>query len=269
MQETGPERRTHAKTGASQLQQRLEDDFEIPRRIAEAIVSEAEACLVEQNERVVSGQRWVLLASREAGHGKSLQETALKRVCWTLDNGAEDAASYASGGTVDLRRVRIQRLLDEAVEQGALATQEDLAQALQVDVRTIKRDCRELMASGVWLPLRGTIRSIGRGQTHKAQIIRRWLCGETYDQLQRSTHHHPSCIARYVQSFVRIVALHQEGLAEFQIAYLSQCSQALVCEYLQLYQAYDAPLYRERLHEQLQRLQGTGKPKATQKKRMR
>lgn len=269
MQETGQERRTQAKTGASQLQQRLEADFEIPRRIAEAIVSEAEACLAEQNELLVSGQRWVLLASREAGHGQALQETALKRVCWTVDNGAEDATTYASSGALGLRRVRIQRLLDEAVEQGALATQEDLAATLHVDVRTIKRDCRELSAAGVWLPLRGTIRSIGRGQTHKAQIIRRWLCGETYDQLQQRTHHHPSCIARYVQSFVRIVALHQEGLAEQQIAHLSQCSQALVCEYLQLYQAYDAPLYRERLHEQLQRLHGKGKHKETEKKRMK
>lgn len=269
MQESEKERRTQTKTGASQLQQRLESDFEIPRRIAEAIVSEAEACLVERHEQLVSGQRWVLLASREAGHGKPLQETALKRVCWTIDNGAEDAASYASSGTIGVRRVRIQRLLDEAVEQGALATQEDLAQALEVDVRTIKRDCREMSASGVWLPLRGAVRSIGRGQTHKAQIIRRWLCGETYDQLQRSTHHHPSCIARYVQSFVRIVALHQEGLAEQQIAHLSQCGQALVCEYLQLYHEYDAPLYRERLNEQLARLQGNGKQTETKKKRMR
>jgi len=268
MQETGKERRRQAKTGASQLQQKLESDFDIPHRIAEVIVSEAEACLGEQNEQLVSGQSWVLLASREAGHGQRLQETALKRVCWTLNNGAEDAAAYSNSGAVGLRRVRIQRLLDEAVEQGALATQEDLAQALQVDVRTIKRDCRELTAAGVWLPLRGTIHSIGRGQTHKAQIIRRWLCGETYDQLQRSTHHHPSCITRYVQSFVRIVALHQEGLAEQQIAYLTQCGLALVQEYLQLYQQYDAPFYRERLSEQLQRLQGNAKQKETQKKRM-
>lgn len=269
MQGSEKERRTQSKTGASQFQQRLEADFEIPRRIAEAIVSEAEACLVEQNAQLVSGQRWVRLASREAGHGKPLVETALKQVCWTVDNGAEDAASYANRGAVGVRRVRIQRLLDEAVEQGALATQEDLAEALQVDVRTIKRDCRDLSASGVWLPLRGAVRSIGRGQTHKAQIIRRWLCGETYDQLQRSTHHHPSCIARYVQSFVRIVALYQEGLAEQQIAHLSQCGQALVCEYLQLYHEYDTPLYRERLNEQLERLQGNGKPKETQKKRHR
>jgi hypothetical protein len=268
MEENGKERRTMAKTPAAQLQQKLESDFSIPRRIAEAIVSEAEACLQEQNEKLVSGQSWVLLASREAGHGQALSETELKRVRWTLDNGADDAMSRTGQGRVGLRRVRIQRLLDEAVEQGALATQEDLAKALAVDLRTIKRDCQALEAAKVWLPLRGNIRHIGRGQTHKAQIIGRWLAGETYDQLTRSTHHHVTCITRYVQTFVRIVALHQEGLPEQQIAHLSQCGLLLVQEYLKLYQEYDAPLYRERLNEQLQRLQGSGKHNETQKKRL-
>jgi len=268
MKEPGNKRRIETKTAASQLQQKLESEFAIPRRIAEAIVSEAESCLQGQGEAATGGQSWVLLASREAGHGQALSETALRRVCWTLDDGADDAITYAAHGRVGLRRVRIQRLLDEAIAQGGLATQEDLAKALQVDVRTIKRDCCELEAAGVWLTLRGNIRNIGRGQTHKAQIIRRWLCGETYDQLTRSTRHHVTCITRYVQTFVRSVALHQEGLPEPQIAHLSQCGLPLVQEYLKLYQKYDAPLYRERLTEQLQRLQGGRQHKETKKKRM-
>jgi hypothetical protein len=118
------------------------------------------------------------------------------------------------------------------------------------------------------LPLRGNVRSIGRGQTHKAQIVGRWLAGETYDQLTRSTRHHVSSISRYVQTFVRVVALQQEGLSEQQIAHLTQCGVALVQEYLQLYQQYDTPQQRERLTEQLQRLQGKSQPSETQKKRL-
>ena len=118
------------------------------------------------------------------------------------------------------------------------------------------------------MPSNGNIRSIGHGQTHKAQIIGRWLGGETYDQLTRSTHHHVSCIARYVQTFVRVVALQQAGLDEQQIAHLTQCGVPLVQEYLQLYQQNDAPHCRERLNEQLQRLQGRAQPLETQKKRL-
>ena len=125
-----------------------------------------------------------------------------------------------------------------------------------MDVRTIKRDCQALQKAGVWLALRGNVKSIGRGQSHKAQIVGRWLKGETYDQLMRSTHHSVMCIGRYVQTFARIVALHQEGIAENQIAYLTQCGVGLVQEYLRLYQQYDDPCLRERLAEQLLRLQG-------------
>ena len=74
-------------------------------------------------------------------------------------------------GSPTLRRVRIQRLLDEALAQGAVATQEDLAQALHVSLRTIKRDCAA-QAQEVYLPTRGNLHGIGRGQTHKAQIGR-------------------------------------------------------------------------------------------------
>lgn len=268
MERTKSEKRAKAKTARSQLQQKLESEFDIPRRIAEAIVSEAEECLCDESEELPSGQQWVLLASREAGHGQALSETAMKRVCWTLDDGAGDKATLSSYGKSGVRRVRIQRLLGEAVEQGALATQEDLAEALGVDVRTIKRDCQALEASGAWLPLRGTMQSIGRGQTHKTQIVGRWLGGETYDQLTHSTHHHVSCIARYVQTFVRVVALYQEGLVEQQIAHLTQIGVPLVKEYLDIYQQYDAPHYRERLNEQLQRLQSNGSHNDTKKKRV-
>jgi uncharacterized protein DUF1670 len=268
MEQTGSERRAFAKTKASQLQHKLETEFDLAPRMAQAVVAEAEACLSDECASQVSGQRWVLLASREAGHGQALSETATKRVCWTVDAGADDAVTLAAQGRIGVRRVRIQRLLDEAVEQGALATQEDLAQVLAVEVRTIKRDCQALQAAGVWLPLRGNVRSIGRGQSHKRQIVGRWLRGETYDQLMRSTHHHVSCIARYVQTFVRVVALHQEGLPAPQIAHLTQCGERLVQEYLQLYQQPTEPVCQERLAEHLQRLQSGRTPAETQKKRL-
>lgn len=268
MEQTERERRAYAKTQRAHLLRKLESEFDLAPRLAQAVLEEAELCLRDDNERVQLGQRWVRLAAREAGHGQRLSETATKQVCWTIDNGAEDEATLSSQGRLGLRRVRIQRLLDEAVEQGALASQEDLAQALQVDVRTIKRDCQALQAVGVWLPLRGHVRSIGRGQSHKAQIVGRWLHGETYDQLMRSTHHSVSCISRYVQTFVRIVALHQEGFSESELAHLTQCGVRLVQEYLTLYRQYDEPVCRQRLAEQLLRLQGRSSVAETQKKRL-
>jgi transcription initiation factor IIE alpha subunit len=143
--------------------------------------------------------------------------------------------------------VRIQRLLDEAVEQGGVATQEDLAQALQVSLRTIKRDFAILQSQGVFLPTRGNLRGIGRGQTHKAQIVGHWLRGATYDQIAHQTRHTLSAIQRYIQTFVRVVELHQQGFADSQIGLLLNVGLALVREYLAVYQQHATPECRERL----------------------
>ena len=160
------------------------------------------------------------------------------------------------------RQVRIQRLLDEALAQGAVASQEDLARALQVSVRTIKRDCAALQVQGIYLPTRGNLQGIGRGQTHKAQIVGRWLGGETYDQVAWHTHHAVSCVRRYVQTFVRVVNLHQQHFSLQEIGLLLQISQPLLKEYLAVYEQYDTPFCRQRLQEQLARLTGhAGQPK--------
>jgi Mn-dependent DtxR family transcriptional regulator len=158
-----------------------------------------------------------------------------------------------------LRLVRVQRLLDEALEQGALATQEDLARVLQSSSRTIKRDFAELHSAGLYLPSRGYMKGIGRGQTHKAQIIRRWLHGETYDQLSVNSHHAVSSINRYLKTFVQVVRLHQEEMSTNQIALLLQIGAPLVQDYLNVYEQNAEAECRERLKEQLTRLCGAGK----------
>ena len=45
MTKTEQEKRAMSKTQAGQLQQKLESDFHLAPRIAQAVVSEAEACL--------------------------------------------------------------------------------------------------------------------------------------------------------------------------------------------------------------------------------
>ena len=186
---------------------------------------------------------------------------------WTIDAGAEDQEVLSKHGRVALRQVRIQRLLSEAVEQDALASQEDLAHVLHVALRTIKRDCKELQEQGFWLPLRGNVRGIGRGQSHKALIISRWLQRETYDQLERSTKHTVVSIRRYVQTFLRVVELHQAGFAPAEIAHLTQCGLALVEEYLCVYDECDEPLRRDKLQEELERFRRSSRSFSGKKKR--
>ena len=247
-------KRRMAKTPEERFLNMLEQDFAYPPKIAKAILDEARNCLLGRMEHMRPGQMRVVLVKRAAPHGRPLRETEKVEVVWTIAAGQEDLAVIKGANLQRLRQVRIQRLLDEALAQGAAATQEDLAAALQVSLRTIKRDCAELKAQGIYLPTRGNLQGIGRGQTHKAQIVGRWLSGETYDQITFHTHHSQSSVQRYVQMFVRVVNLHEEGFKSEEIALLLQTGQPLIVEYLAIYRQHDTPWVRRRLAEQRRRL---------------
>jgi hypothetical protein len=253
--------RHDAKTSEQRFLQILEQEFRYAPKIAEAILGEAQGCLVGKPGNIKIGQMRVLLARQKAASGQALSQTSKVEVTWTMDAGAEDITVLRKNGPTGLRQVRIQRLLDEALEQGALATQEDLARVLHTSPRTIKRDFVELQTKGLYLPSRGYMKGIGRGQTHKAQIIRRWLHGETYDQLSINSHHAVSSINRYLKTFVQVVRLHQEGMSTNQIALLLQIGEPLVRDYLDVYEHNAEDECRERLAEQLTRLCGTDRPK--------
>ncbi|MGQ9854914.1 MAG: DUF1670 domain-containing protein [Candidatus Oleimicrobiaceae bacterium] len=246
--------RLQCKTPEARFLSILEREYDVAPRVARALLEEAVTCLVEASKPLPPGQVRVILARRQATAARSLRDTPTVEVVWTVDAGHEDGQVLLEHGSTALRQVRIQRLLDEAIDQGAVATQEDLAHALHVSVRTIKRDCLELQGEGVYLPTRGNVHGIGRGQTHKARIVGRWLAGETLDQIALHTHHCVSSVQRYVQAFARVMQLHSQGFPEGEIAQLLQISIPLVREYLAVYQQHDSPASRERLEEQLQRL---------------
>ena len=255
------QKRIDTKTAEQRFKQMLEQEFHFAPKIAQSIVEEAQLHIGVQSGPKQAGQQPVILAKREAGHGRPLWETELMQVTWTIDAGLEDRQVSDRYGPKALRQVRIQRLLLEALEQGAVASQEDLAQVLNVSVRTIKRDFEQLQAQGLYLPSRGNLHGIGRGQTHKARIIGCWLRGATYDQIAQQTHHSFGSIGRYIQTFVRVIDLHQQAFSEVQIAQLLQIGQPLVQEYLAVYQQHDQAECRERLQEQMARFKQAGRAK--------
>lgn len=255
--------RLQAKTAEQRFIRVMIEEFNYAPKVAQAILTEAEESLLGQAKNLRPGQVRVVLVKRDAAHGQALANSETKEVTWTVDAGAEDYEIEERDGPSALRRGRIQRLLDEAISQGTVASQEDLARALHVSVRTIKRDCAYLQQQGIILATRGKLKGIGRGQSHKAQIVGRWLQGETYDQIARRTHHSLSCVKRYVQAFARVIKLHQKGFSRGEISLLVQLSTALVEDYLTIYNQNDTPFSRQRLQEQLERLSQTNR---TQKK---
>ena len=179
------------------------------------------------------GQMIMLAVSADTPPGRSLADCPRIAITLTLDS--PDDLEALRMGIAALRRSKIQPLTVEAQEHGALLTQEDLARLLCSSRSTIKRDIAYLRSQGVAVPTRGQVKDIGRGVSHKAQIIGDWLAGYTFSEIQRRRWHSIGSIERYSGDFLRVVRLHSHGLAVAEIRISTRLSERLIQEYLDLY----------------------------------
>lgn len=240
------------KTVERQFLYELESDFELAPATSRAVLETAQQVLfpfVGEGE-IREGQMRVTVVSVDEPSGKPLSAMKKIGVVVTVDGGMEDLAVQKQFGLVALRRFRLLRMTEEAVDQKGVLTQEDLARLLQTDVRTIRRDISVLRAAGHWVPTRGTVKAIGRGQSHKAKIVEMYLRRMTYTEIVRRTRHAPGSVKRYVETFGRVVVLWEKGIRESgEVGYVVGISERLAGEYLDLRRRYDRPSYRDRLEE--------------------
>lgn len=245
------------KTPESSFLRVLQEEFEFSPRVSQEVLTTAKEMLVGGLPAAAlrPGQIRQVVASLDAPFGPPLAEIAKIEVTLTVDAGADDAEVLAREGRAAVRRGRILRLTAEAIEQGGVLTQEDLARALRVEARTIRRDVQILEAEGHLVHTRGRVKGVGRGQTHKVRIIELWLDREGYDKISRWVHHSLQSIKRYISTFQRIAVLHRKQTPVEEIAFLTRSSVRLVTDYLALYEAALAvPHRREKLEEELARV---------------
>jgi len=249
--------RLASKTPEAALLHVLQEEFNFSQRVSSEILAVAQEMLVGGLPTIAlrPGQVRLVVAALDAPFGPPIAETGKIEVTLTVDAGTEDAMVLSSYGRESLRQSRILRLTEEALEQGGVLTQEDLARVLGVDRRTILRDVQALQAEGNLVHTRGRLKGVGRGQSHKVRIIELWLDRTGYDQISRQIHHSLQAIKRYISTFQRITVLYREEMAVEQIAFLTRSSPRLVTDYLRLYEAaLTVPHRREKLEEELARV---------------
>jgi hypothetical protein len=265
--------RLAVKTLDQQFRYELETGFEMAPRVAQGVLEVAKDVFSlngvssDGSQRLRPGQIRQVIAAVDAPCGAPLNQTEMVEVTWTIDAGEEDLEVLKKHGSRALRRVRVLRLVEEALDQGGAATQEDLAKALGVTGRTIRGDIADLEGQGYWVATRGKLRGVGRGQTHKAAIVELYLKRCTYTEIMRRTRHSAYAIKRYVRTFGRVVMLAGKGLSTPEIAYAVGISERLTEEYLELHQRYAVPAYRDRLTEIVQMISGPSKASSGDGKR--
>ncbi len=182
----------------------LQNSYELSPKVSEQILYSAKEWLFQDNH-LKEGQIEVTLIEWEERSGKTIESMSKRRVRLTIDAGIEDIETLKEHGRRILRQNRIQRLCEEALEQQGVLSQEDLARHLGCSVRTIKRDIKEIKMRGAQVITRGVLHNIGRGQSHKVQIINMYLEGYTYSEIRRKTHHSSGAIKRYLEGFVKVL----------------------------------------------------------------
>lgn len=151
------------------------------------------------------------------------------------------------------RRNKELRLCDEAIEQGGVLTQEDLAMLLGTSLSTIKRDDAYLRKQGIALLTRGMVEDIGRGVSHKTKAVELYLKNYSLSEIARRMAHAPSSVNRYLESFSVVAFLYMESYPLLTIRKITKLSERLIKEYISLIARAASDGYADRINQLLDR----------------
>ena len=230
--------RLQLKNPAEAIIERVQHDFNlaplVARTLFEQMRSYFESYYQLKND---AGQLTYLAVSVDSPAGRKLAEC--QRVAIKLSLHTSNDLVALKRGVAALRQARIMRLTEEAYEQGALLSHEDLACLLSSSLATIKRDVGHLRHQGLNVPTRGQVKDIGKGVSHKTQIVQDYLAGYTFSEIEWRRRHSSGAIGRYCQDFVRLVRLRQKNFTVADIRRTTGLSERLITEYLALYDEGD------------------------------
>lgn len=192
------------------------------------------------------GQIQIPVVSIRTSPKTPLCDAELINATVTLFDDDTDLEIRQKNGVVALRQHRIQRICTEAFQQGGLLTVEDLAHRIfNCGQRTICRDIKAFKDKDISIPLRSTIKDMGRTLSHRKLIVQKWLLGDEYHSIAQKTFHSVASVRNYVEKFKRVVVLTQQKYDIHTISFLVKISSTLVTQYQQLYESLDVIEHRK------------------------
>lgn len=164
-----------------------------------------------------------------------------------------DNQLWAVEGPIAVRRVRVHRLVYEALLQGGALSQEDLACLLSVSLKTMKRIFAWYRTQDERLPSRGEIQDMGRGVSHKIPVIRKYVEDLSFSHISQHLGKHgiPSMV-RYLRHFALVMVLEDRGLTMGQMQSVIGISENLIQEYRDLYASLSGSVH-DRTLERIRR----------------
>jgi len=232
-------KRLESKNARNAIVQKLAEDFNLTPIIAEAYYQQVSRYFeAHANIALSSGEIAYEAVADDEPAGKPIRVARKVTVRLRLYDFNSDFDVLASYGLAGLRRHRMARITRQASDQGALLSYEDLAMLLTTSPATVKRDIYYLRHEGMFIMTRGTKHDMGPGLSHKTIIIDLYFKQYTFTEIEQKTNHSETSVKRYLADFVQVATLFRQGFSPNQIRLISQKSDRLVREYLQLYELY-------------------------------
>ena len=231
--------RLESKNARAAIIQKISADFNLMPLIAEAYYKQISDYFAQHADvKLTFGQICyeAIAAEEPAGTHIALAKKVSCRL--TLNDVETDLEVLANYGLAGLRRHRILRLTQEAYDQDALLSYEDLAVLLTSSPSTMKRDIHHLKRDGYFVMTRGAKHDMGPGLSHKTQILDLYFKMYTFTEIEQKTNHSERAVSRYLRDFTQVATLHHQGFPKGQIRLISHFSDRLIREYLSLYEEY-------------------------------
>lgn len=185
---------------------------------------------------------WAVAATEPAG--KPLEACRLVPTKLTLLDPA-DVAGETPNRVSGMKFAKLVRYATQAKFQGAYLTYADLAYLLGIHTEAIRRLIQT--HSELVVPLRGQECDIGRGVTHRRQIIELYLQSYTETEIVARSGHSYESIGHYIKEFAAVLVLAERGMGPTLIRRVLGRSLKLVKVYLELVRSYSGPEYALRL----------------------
>jgi hypothetical protein len=181
---------------------------------------------------------WMAVANDGRKHArKSMKEIPQTLVILDLVND-DDLQALADGQRFRaVRRQRYARLLRQALAQGGVLAQSDLAAITPVSPRQVRDDIAFVQrAEDCLLPYRGSVQDAGATLSHKVEVARLLEAGYLEPEICRklSPMHSLRSVENYAQTYKNVLKLLGRGFAPSEISGILSIGERLVNAYIEI-----------------------------------
>lgn len=150
----------------------------------------------------------------------------------------DELAALAQGERYDsVRRRRQARLLDQALSQGGVLAQSDLAAITLRHRRNVANDIAAFQkGNGRILPYRGSVQDVGSTMTHKVEVIRLFENGFLEPEIcqKLDVPHDLTAVENYVQTYKNVLKLLDNDFSPSEVTGILRISKRLVDSYVEI-----------------------------------